>query len=175
MWDHLPGKDRVTDRWVNSVLLGCSSSPHSAVSPSVSLLFFHWTNKTLGDDLFSREHIHRQNCLEDYGVKVVVQKLKDWLQDMWVGSTFVWIVHPILVYCACALVWDMCSCMRTTFKFNHLCRHPWACVHTRKTHGHTAHKKHIHVKHKIKQSSQNNEENSVEAAPSAMTTILVTT
>ena len=55
---------------------------------------------------------------------------------MWVGAT-------ILVYCARALVWDMCSCMRTTFKFNHLCRHPWACVHTRKTHRHTAHKKHI--------------------------------
>ena len=52
---------------------------------------------------------------------------------------------------------------------NHSYRHPWACVHTRKTHRHTAHKKHMSNIH-IKQSSQNNEKSSVEAAPSTMTT-----
>jgi len=37
--------------------------------------------------LFSADHIHRQNCLEDYGVKLAVQKLQkidnSGLQDMW--------------------------------------------------------------------------------------------
>ena len=42
------------------------------------------------------------------------------------------------------------------------------CAH-KKTHRHTAHKKHIHVK-RTNNSSQNNEKSSVEAAPSAMTT-----
>ena len=66
------------------------------------------TDKTLGTNLFSPEHIHRKNCLKNYGVKVTVQKLEKIdnfrLQDMWVVT--------IRVDCACSanilcvLVWD---------------------------------------------------------------------
>ena len=80
-------------------------------------------------NLFSTEHIHRQNCLEDYGVKVAVQKLEkidnSRLQDMWVVI--------VCVDCArsstdvlCVLVWDtnisQRSCMKPTFEL-------WQCVY----------------------------------------------
>ena len=72
-------KESVADRLI--VFLVCSSLPPKPLPPLLPL-----TNKILGDNLFSAEHIHGQNCLEDYGVKVAVQKLKNIdnsrLQDM---------------------------------------------------------------------------------------------
>ena len=125
-------KDRLIG-WSMVFLLGCSSSSlvqyPFCLPPLLPLTKF----KTPSDkSLFSTEHIHRQNCLEDYGVKVAVQKLEkidnSRLQDMWVVTVCTWIVHAVLMYCV--WIWITAHVWEPLLNISSYCSHPQSEGHT---------------------------------------------